>query len=287
PRMLNSVSSTALAIPANLLGHEGGFSPDGKTYWATGGAGGDVVAIDVADARHPRVEFVGQIGMVNHGFSFSPDGRTMYLSSIQPHGLLVYDVSEIAARRPGAQAKLLGSLSWNDGTNGMSNIAVTWHGRAYDIFVDELGLGGVRFIDVSNPRRPKVISKLKLEVELPAHAAAASADTAGTGYFSYDPHYCAVDRINDPTALACAYFNSGIRVFDVRRPLRPREIAYYVPEGVGNAARSRLTGSEHANGDTGLIPQAAPPSLTADWCSSPPRFVGHDQLWVTCQDNGF
>ena len=26
--------------------------------------------------------------------------------------------------------------------------------------------------------------------------------------------------------------------------------------------------------------------LSTDWCSSPPRFVG-DQLWVTCQDNGF
>ena len=27
--------------------------------------------------------------------------------------------------------------------------------------------------------------------------------------------------------------------------------------------------------------------LTADYCSSPPRFVGKDQLWVSCQDNGF
>jgi len=26
--------------------------------------------------------------------------------------------------------------------------------------------------------------------------------------------------------------------------------------------------------------------LTADWCSSPPQFV-NDQLWVTCNDNGF
>ena len=27
-------------------------------------------------------------------------------------------------------------------------------------------------------------------------------------------------------------------------------------------------------------------NLSADWCSSPPRFVGN-QLWVTCMDNGF
>ena len=26
--------------------------------------------------------------------------------------------------------------------------------------------------------------------------------------------------------------------------------------------------------------------MSADWCSSPPRFVD-DRLWVTCMDNGF
>lgn len=65
----------------------------------------------------------------------------------------------------------------------------------------------------------------------------------------------------------------------IREPGAPREIAYYNPPAqVGRNAE--LTGSEHASNP------ALSGALTADWCSSPPRFVGN-QLWVTCQDNGF
>ncbi len=49
--------------------------------------------------------------------------------------------------------------------------------------------------------------------------------------------------------------------------------------------RALLTGSEHAQGGVGGGPTGST-NLTADSCSSPPRFVG-STLWVTCQDNGF
>jgi LPXTG-motif cell wall-anchored protein len=80
--------------------------------------------------------------------------------------------------------------------------------------------------------------------------------------------------------VACGYFESGVRVFDIRDPLAPQEVAYFNPPAqVGKA--EQLAGSEHASG---II---AEEDLSADWCSSPPRFVAPDQLWVTCQDNGF
>ena len=34
PKLLNSVSGNALGVPANAIGHEGAFSPDGMTYWS-------------------------------------------------------------------------------------------------------------------------------------------------------------------------------------------------------------------------------------------------------------
>jgi hypothetical protein len=285
PRLLNSVASTDLALPANALGHEGDFAPDGRTYWATGGSGGVITAIDVADPARPRVLWTGFLGVVNHGLSLSEDGRTLYLSTISPEGLMVVDVSAVQDRRPLPVPRRIGALTWADGANGQHSVPVTWRGRPYLVFVDEQGQGAVRVIDLHDPGAPRIVSRIRLEIHLPQHAEVRSADTAGTGFFGYDAHYCAVDRRTDPTLLACGMFQSGIRVFDVRDPRRAREVAYLNPPAqTGRAAA--LPGSEHAQGGVGGGPGGAAVSLTADWCSSPPRFVGRDQLWVTCQDNG-
>jgi hypothetical protein len=112
-------------------------------------------------------------------------------------------------------------------------------------------------------------------------------DTATNGtVFRYEAHYCGVDRLQDPTALACGYFQSGIRVFDIRDPYKPTEIAYYNPPAqVGKA--DQLKGSEHAHGYVAAGLGGAP-DLTADWCSAQVRFVRErGEIWTTCQDNGF
>jgi len=175
----------------------------------------------------------------------------------------------------------LGSVTWTDGSTGQHTIPVSWGGKPYLVYVDEGGAGAARIIDIGDEMAPRVISKLKLEIHMPESAELRSTDTANNGLFGYEGHYCDVDRKTDPTALACGYFQSGVRVFDIRDPMNPREVAYYNPPAqVGKAAE--LTGSEHAGGGA---------DLSTDWCSSPPRFVeqaeGEQQLWVTCQDNGF
>jgi hypothetical protein len=286
PRMLNSISSTDLGIPAQLEGHEGAFSPDGNTYWVTGGVAGVITAIDVRQPTAPRVVYTGFLGVVNHGFSFSPDGRLLYLSTIAPEGLSVYDISGIQDRRPQAQPALLGSLTWSDGGNGQMSVPIRYGNRPYLLFVDEQKSGGARLIDVSRPAQPRIVSRLKLEIQLAAHASEASADLQGTGFFGYEGHYCSVDRPQDPTLAACAFFQSGVRVFDIRDPRHPREVAYLNPPAQ-QARAAVLTGSEHAQGDVGGEPGGRAVTLTADWCSSPPRFVSPTQVWVTCQDNGF
>ena len=275
PRLLNGAAS--VSIPANAVGHEGNWSPDGRTYWSTSLWGGNITAIDVSDPSVPKLLYTGSTGLINHGLSFSDDGRRLYLADIDKAGLTIFDVSEIQDRKPAPQIHRLGSVGWTDGSFGQHAVPISYRGKPYVVFVDEGGAGAARIIDVSDEMAPVVVAKLKLEIHLPEHAAARAEDTAGNGGFGYEGHYCDVDRAENPTALACGYFQSGVRVFDIRNPLKPREIAYFNPPAqVGQAAR--LTGSNHATSGA---------DMTADWCSSPPRFVGRDQLWVACQDNGF
>lgn len=291
PRLLSSVTNTGLSVPANTLGHEGNWAPDGRTYWAASLSGGIVTAIDVADTSHPRVVFTGQTSAINHGLSVSNDGNRLYIAKIgfdsgaplDGNGLQIYDVSEVQQREPTPQIRLVGQSLWEDGAIGQHAIRISYDGTPHLVYVDEGGAGAARIFDISDEGVPRVVSKLKLEIHMPRNADLAEKDTAVTGGFGYEGHYCDVDRRVDPTALACGYFQSGVRVFDIRNPQAPREIAYFNPPAqVGNGAR--LESSEHAGGP--LVSSGGQAKLTTDWCSSPPRFIGR-QLWVTCQDNGF
>jgi hypothetical protein len=97
----------------------------------------------------------------------------------------------------------------------------------------------------------------------------------GLTTFTYGSHYCSVDNRENATALACGYFNSGIRVFDIRNPEKPKEIAYYNP-----AATTGPDGSSHAA--QRLIQPGGP-----DWCASRMDFDMADKTLTTmCQDSG-
>jgi hypothetical protein len=44
----------------------------------------------------------------------------------------------------------------------------------------------------------------------------------------YAGHYCNVPRRKDPGIVACSFINSGLRVFDITDPEKPKEIAYFL-----------------------------------------------------------
>ena len=44
----------------------------------------------------------------------------------------------------------------------------------------------------------------------------------------YAAHYCNVPTRTDPGIVACSMINSGLRVFDIRDPAAPKEIAYFM-----------------------------------------------------------
>lgn len=275
PKLLASVPAQA------PVGHEGDWAPDGLTYYV----GFQPSMIDVSDPTLPKYIPSTDNKGSGHGLSVSADGNRMYaVGASCGNGLKILDTSQVQARVLNPQIPVLGEVCWTDGSTAQHTIPVFYSGKPYIIFVDEMGHGASRIIDISDETKPVVVSKLKLEIQMPAAADAATADCANSGaFFCYEAHYCSVDQAINPTALACGYFESGLRVFDIRDPLKPTEIAYYNPPAqVGR--KLQLTGSEHLNG--ALVGTST--DDTTDWCSSQPRFVKErGELWATCQDNGF
>ncbi|WP_024793086.1 LVIVD repeat-containing protein [Tomitella biformata] len=311
PRLLNSGTGTDLQMLLPITAHEGGFSPDGNTYWASGTAPGIVSAVDLADPANPRVLWQGLIGLSSHGFGMSPDGNRMYLSNTLG-GITVLDTSAVQSRQPNPQVPQLAQLSWIDGAATQHSVPVTYDGHPYLFTVDEGGSGGVKLIDIADETAPRIVNSIKLEVNLPENLDAGLASSMGGSVFAYESHYCTADRPRDPTALACGWISSGIRVFDVRDPFNVREIAYYNPPAMTGQNLGRMN-SPHAWASAIGVPLLSAPAiasaiangqfdseeaisarsgmvvggdLSTDWCFSPPAWKG-SQLWVTCSDNGF
>jgi hypothetical protein len=311
PRLLNPGPGTNLAMPVPITAHEGGFSPDGNTYWASGVAPGIVSAVDLTDPSNPRVIWQGLPGLSMHGMGISADGNRVYLSN-NFGGLTVLDSSAIQRRDPNPQAPVVAEMHWTDGWATQHSIPVSYGDRPYLFTVDEAGSGGVKVVDVSDDHRPRIVNTIKLAIELPGNQDRALASSMGGSVFAYDSHYCAADRPVDPTALACGWESSGIRVFDVRDPMRVREIAYYNPPA-RTGQNAQLWNSPHALASVIGAPLLSGPSLiqslaqgmfdptkafgprsgevvggdlSTDWCFAPPEWHG-TQLWTACADNGF
>jgi hypothetical protein len=317
PRLLNTGAGSLPGVRIPMLTHEGNFSPDGNTYWAGGLIWNS--AVDISDPTAPHVVWSAPVGYLAHGMGFAPDGRTMYMSQFS--GLTVLDVSAVQDRvAPDfTMHQLLPAYShrgWVDGQESQHSVYVTYGGVPHIFNVDELGSGGVKLFDVSDPTDLKLRNIIKLEINLPEHMDRWTSSSGFNGVFAYDSHYCAVDRQDDPRALACGWIQSGIRVFDVRDPDHIREIAYFNPPaqsdkkyedlpnsihvynlsvlatppltGIFGVGRAALDGKINLN-DIVLGNRPAwgqPADFSADWCMSPPEFHGN-LLYVTCSDNGY
>lgn len=294
------------APPIRVMGHAGDFTPDGLTYYSSQtfrGLGGIMPVVDISDPANPKQllnwQFPGD-GRP-HDPTFNKDGTRLYSSQPGqfrsptfpgPNGLVISDVSDVQDRRPNPQIRVVSTLFWEDGGQAQVATPATIKGRPYLIFTDELGSGGVegregacarglpphgfaRIIDVGDEKNPKIVSKLMLDVHDPANCAAVIGDTPTS--FGYDSHYCTVDRPRNARLAACSYFQSGVRVFDIRDPYRPKEVAYYKPGAVGSASRPGSTLNDRSD-------------RTYDYSSSNVRFVrarGKNYLWFTSHDNGF
>jgi hypothetical protein len=277
------------SLPLAVLGHEGGFSPDGLTYWATTTAAGGLTAIDLRNPSLPSVVWRSTAYAV-HGVSISADGNRAYLAEVANDGittitkggggLIVLDVSQVQARAKDPEVTELSALTWPEVTIPQNVLPVTIKGHRYAIEFDEFdsnvptytpkeNVGGVHVIDLADERHPRVVSRIRLAVWSATARAGAQQDDPGAQMVGqgYAAHYCNVPAYVDPGLLACSTIASGLRVFDIRDPLHPREVAYANKPALG-----------------GLTD----PADKGGWAMSSPAFVPERrEIWYSDTASGF
>lgn len=243
PKLLSST-------PSAVLGHESGWSPDGKTYYASSAGGQTFVAVDVSDPRNPQTIFQ-QFGVNYHGLRLSDDGRTMYVANLgNPTGprlgsgsLRILDVSEIQDREDNPEVDVIASLVWAGHSLPQVAEPFTRNGRQYLLEVDEFAdfgldqgptqasasVGAARIIDINDPKRPKVVSNLRLAVHQPGARAGDQQNDPGAAIpvQGYAGHYCSVPKRDNPKIVACSMILSGLRIFDISNLSRPVEVGYF------------------------------------------------------------
>ena len=259
--------------PVGFLGHESGLAPDGRTFYSASPAGQTIVAVDISNPSVPVPIWFGNYD--SHGLSIRADGNRAYVAGINS-GLIVLDTSQVQARTPNPQVAEVARLQWRSMSIPQNAIPITIKGHPYLIEIDEFGaqseVGAGRIIDIGDETQPRVISNLRLEVHQPENFAATANDNgAQNPVQGYAGHYCNVPTRVDPEIVACTMILSGLRVFDIRDPAHPREIAYF------NApVTPRITPPVGVN---------PPPS---NWAMASPSFVPQrDEIWYSDGLSGF
>jgi hypothetical protein len=160
---------------------------------------------------------------------------------------VILDVSDIQSRRPNPQIRIVSKLFWDDQGQVEQMLPFASHGRSYLISTDESGgqagvgrlaaacargaspYGYSNVIDITDETNPRIVSKIMLEVHDPKNCTKFLAEPpeVGGGPLDYSTERCAVDRSINPTMAACGSRGTGTRVYDIRDPLHPAEIAYW------------------------------------------------------------
>jgi hypothetical protein len=230
------------STPLGILGHEGAFSPDGNTFWVSSTGAGTMVALDVTNPTVPSILW-SSFDYRIHGMNVSDDGNRLYgarLASGEKDGVTIFDVSQVQARKADPEVTVVSEVTWLNVSIPQTAIPVTIAGHPYLVEVDEFAgrpipttdptapVGAARIIDIADETHPTVISDLRLEVNQPENRAGLTGDPgANNPVAGYAAHYCAVPQRAEPGIVACGFILSGLRIFDIRDPPPPKELAYY------------------------------------------------------------
>ncbi len=260
--------------PLGILGHESGFSPDGRTLYISTTSQPGVTALDVTNPVLPSIVW-RSTAYTFHGMSFNASGTRLYGADLGKPGLTVLDVSQVN-QRANPVVKPVSHVTWPSVSIPQNSNAFTSKGRPYLLEFDEYSkgtgagadaaVGAARIIDIADEKRPKVVSDLRLAVHQPsARAGAQKSDPGQYPVQGYAAHYCAIPTATDPSIVACSMILSGLRVFDIRDPRHPKEIAYFNKPA----------------------PNALPLTSGAYAMSAPSFDVARKTIWYADSDSGF
>ena len=242
---------------------------DGPTV-ATGPMA-DVLPGGVPGVTHPRD--------ASHEAWPSSDGRTLYVGGQTPEFEMfsILDMSAWLQRNPDGTPKGTPRLISQTSSRGHSvrTANVGGHplilhseesvfGAAYSCLPQETapfaGPAQPWLTDIKDPAHPRTLTQFGLEINDPSHCRdqlnAKENDSV---------HYHDVDDPNDTTFVMASMWNAGIRVFDIRHPGNPTEVAYFNPGDVDPTSAVKL---DHAWGHIRYIPRSG-------------------QMWFATADGGF
>ncbi|MEA2476143.1 MAG: hypothetical protein QOC87_342 [Actinomycetota bacterium] len=258
--------------PMGILGHEGGFSPDGKTFYVSSLYGHSLAAVDLTDPKTPKILWAS-LDYQPHGVSVSNDGNRLYVAEKALNGgfigLTILDVSQIQKRVINPTVPIVSRLTWSNVSTPQNATPFTQDGHKYLLETDEFGsgadVGAARIIDIQNEKKPFVVSQMRLAVDKGGQTADPGDDQPFQGY---QGHYCSLPSRVDPNIVACSFIMSGLRVFDIRDVAHPREVAYF--------NKPLMPGAGESPTQAGAFAMSAPAYDEAT----------HD-IWYTDGDSGF
>jgi len=257
------------SAPVGFLGHESGMAPDGMTFYSASPGTPTLTPVDISNLSLPVP--LGVIGIQSHGLSISNDGNRAYIAG--PAKMIILDVSDFQARKASPQARVISELTWDTVSIPQNAIPITIKGHPYVVEIDEFGtlskVGAGRIIDIADEKNPKLISDLRLAVHQPENFDTIRNDPGASNPLGgYAGHYCNVPTRTDPTIVACSMILSGLRIFDIRDPAHPKEVAYF---------------NSPVHERTVTVPAPA-----SNWAMSSPSFVPErKEIWYSDGYNGF
>jgi hypothetical protein len=244
--------------------HSGQLSPDGTFFYGTTTGfegfiapfGPCLTVVDLLDPRQPQVVTRWGGALPCHDLGFDPSGDRAFVGaygSLVGHpaavvgaftplglpsqlltGMAVLDTSQVRARVPGAQLQQIGGIR---GGNQHTETYARIGGRDYVLGAEEATCpnGNVRVVDVTRESQPRDVGRLSLGVNrIEGCLATFTEPDRASNLLLYTSHYVSVDDPEDATLAFVSWYASGLRVFDIRDPARPVEIAYFNPP-VGTA----------------------------------------------------